>query len=247
MAGGEGFGALLKRFADHRQLEIGALSRLAGASEPELLSLFHGGAPSPSVLRRLAPALGLHTADLFVIAGVDVPDDLTPVDTSAGWRVPGLVRHAVALPPEKRAALRRFAASLPREEHTQPVPKLPLHEQYPAGPGALLMRMARNRNLDWSAAARTFLVVTGRYWSPATYGGVGHGHTRLTPELLGDFSTVLGVPVGDLAALTGVALPGASSNPGSAAADVAELIWEVRHLAASQLRQVSDRAESMRQ
>ncbi|MFJ8357812.1 hypothetical protein [Streptomyces sp. NPDC093984] len=125
MAGAEGFGALLKRPADHRQRDLGALPLLADVSEPELLSLFRGGAPSPSLLRRPAPALRLHTAALFVIAGVEVPHDLAPADTRAGERVPDLVRQAVALPPEKRADSRDFTASLPRQERTQPVPGLP--------------------------------------------------------------------------------------------------------------------------
>lgn len=159
--------------------------------------------------------------------------------------MPGLVRQAVALPPEKRAESRDFAASLPRQERTQPVPGLPVHERYLPGPGALLMRMARSRNLDRLATARSFLVVTGRYWSAAAHGGVGHDRTQLTPELLVDFSAVLDVPAGDLAALTGVPLPRVSPNLRSAAAGLAELIRDVRRLTARQLQQVSDVTESM--
>jgi hypothetical protein len=107
------------------------------------------------------------------------------------------------------------------------------------------MRMARNRNLNWPTTAKTFLTVTGRYWSAATYGGVGHGRTQLIPELLADFSAVLDVPAGDLAVLTGVALSGTSSMPKPAVAGGAEFIWDVRRLSASQLHQVSDIAESM--
>ncbi|WP_179382139.1 hypothetical protein [Streptomyces sp. SA15] len=56
---------------------------------------------------------------------------------------------------------------------------------------------------------------------------------------------MLGVASGDLAAMTGVEPPG--SSPGPTAAGVAELIWDVRRLAAGQLQQVSDLAESMRE
>ena len=73
----------------------------------------------------------------------------------------------------------------------------------------------------------------------------GHGRTQPTPELLVDFSTALDVPAGDLAALTGVPLPRVFPNLRSAAAGLAELIWGVRRLTASQLQQVSDMAESM--
>ncbi|GHD80770.1 hypothetical protein GCM10010317_103150 [Streptomyces mirabilis] len=68
------------------------------------------------VLEQLAPVLGLHTADLFAMVGADVPDALAPADTTAGSLVPYLVRHTVALPPEKKDALRKFVASLPQEE-----------------------------------------------------------------------------------------------------------------------------------
>ncbi|NBM16182.1 hypothetical protein [Streptomyces sp. GC420] len=67
--------------------------------------------------------------------------------------------------------------------------------------------MLSNRNLDWTGAARTFLHLTGRYWSASTYGMVGHGHTGLTPGLLAGFTTVLGIPADDLAALTGPTVP----------------------------------------
>ncbi|MET8288136.1 hypothetical protein AB0M86_46390 [Streptomyces sp. NPDC051639] len=241
MTGDEGLG-VLKRLTGHRQLDIGALAQLTGVTERELLTLFHGGTPNPSLIRRLAPVLGLRTADLFAVVGVDVSDDLAPTDTTAGSLVPRLVRHAVALPPEQKDALRGFVTSLPQEERTKPVPGPPVHEQYSPGPGALLMRMARNRNLNWLATAMTFQALTGRYWSAATYGGVGHGRNQLTPELLLDFSTVLGVAVGDLAAMTGIEPPDSSPRP--AAAGVAELIWDVRRLTASQLQQVSDLAES---
>lgn len=49
--------------------------------------------------------------------------------------------------------------------------------------------------------ARTFLHLTGRYWSASTYGMVGHGRKELTPDLLADFATVLGIPADDLAVL----------------------------------------------
>ncbi|MGW5663244.1 hypothetical protein ACWEWG_24555 [Streptomyces sp. NPDC003758] len=67
----------------------------------------------------------------------------------------------------------------------------------------------------------------------------------MTPEPLVDVSTVLDVPAGDLAALTGVPLPRVSPNLRSTAAGLAELIRDARHLTASRLQQVSDMAESM--
>jgi hypothetical protein len=37
-----------------------------------------GALPGDSLLRALAPALGFHAADLFVVADVPLPDDLLP-------------------------------------------------------------------------------------------------------------------------------------------------------------------------
>nr|WP_168504003.1 hypothetical protein [Streptomyces sp. S1D4-11]QIY92928.1 hypothetical protein HEP87_49530 [Streptomyces sp. S1D4-11] len=36
------------------------------------------------MLGQLAPALGLRTADLFSIAGIPIPQELTPLDARAG-------------------------------------------------------------------------------------------------------------------------------------------------------------------
>lgn len=237
---------LLGRLAKRRQLDLDALARSADVGGPELKNLLRGGGPSPPLLRRLAPVLGLHTADLFVIASVAVPYDLAPAHPTAGSWVPGLVRNAVGLPPDGRNFLRGFVRSLPRKARELPVPTSPAFERYPHGPGAVLMGLARNRNLGWVAVAKTFLVVTGRYWSAATYGGVGRGTTPVTAELLADFCAVLDVPSEDLVTVTGVALPEASSRAKPAGEGVAELIWDVRHLTCSQLQEARNLAESIR-
>lgn len=95
----------------------------APVPESQLRAVLAGAAPSPPLLRRLAPVLGLHTADLFAIAGAGIPEDLAPLDDTAGRHVPRLARDAAALPPDQRNALRRLVASLPQEERTQPPPK----------------------------------------------------------------------------------------------------------------------------
>lgn len=54
-----------------------ALANAAGVPSRELATAAkEGTAPSPDLIRKLAPALGFHTADLFVIAGLPVPDDV---------------------------------------------------------------------------------------------------------------------------------------------------------------------------
>ncbi|MCX5399124.1 helix-turn-helix transcriptional regulator [Streptomyces sp. NBC_00102] len=244
------FGALLGRLMECRRLDATALGQASGVARGELARVLTGVEPSPSELRRLAPALGLHTADLVVIAGVDLPDDLAPVDTRAGSQVVRLVRIAVGLRPEQRQALRDFMASMPREWRVPAAPaSAPPFERYPNTPGALLMRLMRNRNLGWTATAQTFLVVTGRYWSASTYGGVGRGTVPLTAELLADFCAVLDVTAEDLAALTGItptAPRSTGDHPDEAGSGVAGLVWDVRRLTAAQLERAVEYAESLR-
>jgi hypothetical protein len=109
------------------------------------------------------------------------------------------------------------------------------------------MRLARNRNLGWTAVAKTFLAVTGRYWSAATYGGVGRGTTPVTAELLADFCAVLDMPSEDLVEVSGVALPNVPSKAMPTIAGVAELIWDVRRLTHTQVEEARNLVESMQQ
>ncbi|WP_051740645.1 hypothetical protein [Streptomyces xylophagus] len=245
MTGYPGFDVLLARWASRRQLDVADLAKTAGIPEHELRAVFDGAVPDSPVLRRLAPALHLHAADLFVIADVVVPDDLAPLDERAGGLAAGLVQDAVGLPPEHRDRLRRLVRSLPQESRTQPVRIPPVYEQFPQGPGRVLVRMVRNRNLSWTGMARTFLCLTGRYWAASTYGAVGNGRKELTPDLLVDFATVLGVPADTLSVLTGVDLPDGTLQANPVAVDVAQLLWDVRRLTVDQMREVSDAARAM--
>jgi hypothetical protein len=240
-----GFDVLLARLASHWQLDLADLSRSAGVPEPELRAVLDGTAPGQSLLRRLAPALHLHAADLCVIAGVAVPDALAVLDPRAGVMVPGLVRDAMGLSPELRRRLRELVRSLPHEDRTQPVPALRGYERFERGPGGVLMGMTGNRNLSRAGTARTFLCLTGRYWAASTYAGVGNGRKELTPDLLVDFATVLGVPADVLSVLTGVDLPDGTLPRNPTAVDAAELLWHVRRLTDDQVRQVGDTAQAM--
>ena len=51
------------------------LARMADVSSTELNAAIQGAEPSPETIRKLGPALGIHTADMFVIAGLPVPQD----------------------------------------------------------------------------------------------------------------------------------------------------------------------------
>ena len=196
-----GFGVLLAGLSDHRGLDVGSLSELAEVPERELQQVYDGGDPSPVLLRRLACALGLHAADLFVIAQAPVPEELSPLDRNAGWDVASVVGEAVRLPLEPRRQLLEFAQSLPQQPRTKPVPAPKSYEQYPPCFGAVLVRMFANRNLDWMSSVKVLAWLThGRlYWSAATFGAVGRDRKEVTPSLLVGFAAVLGIPVDDLA------------------------------------------------
>ncbi|XUL93536.1 hypothetical protein ACQ86D_48730 [Streptomyces galilaeus] len=245
MTGLPDFDVLLPRLAGHRQLDIADLSRSAEIPEPELRSVYEGTAPSPSLLRRLAPVLRLHAADLFVIAGLPIPDELAPLDARARDLVARLVRDAVGLPLERRRRLLQLARTLPQESRTEPVRTPQVYEQFERGPGGVLLGMVGNRNLSWSGIARTFVCLTGRYWAASTYGAVGNGRKELTPDLLTDFATVLGIPADTLSVLTGVDAPDGTPQPNPATADVAQLLWDVRRLTEDQVQQISDAARAV--
>ncbi|MGW1937877.1 hypothetical protein ACWC98_32790 [Streptomyces goshikiensis] len=245
MTGHPGFGALLARLSDLRKLGISNLSEQAGVTESELQAVLDGAVPRPPLLRRLAPALNLHTADLFVIAGMAVADELAPFDRKASSQIPSLAGYATALPPDRRRQLRQLAQSLPRHNRIQPTPPPPAHEQYQPSHGALLVHMLGNRNLNWTASAKTLYHLTGRLLAAATIGAIGHGRKEITPGLLADFATLLGIPTRDLAALTGIEPPDQTPPQNPAAADVAELIWDIRHLTAAQVQHISDKAKAL--
>ncbi|MFJ8663534.1 hypothetical protein [Streptomyces sp. NPDC093795] len=223
------------------------LSARAGVPGSELQAVLDGASPRPPLLRRLAPALKLRTADLFVIAGTPVPDELAPLDIKAGSQIPPLAKYALPLPSDRRQQLRRLAQSLPRHKRTQPNLPTPAHQRYQPSHGALLVHMLGNRNLNWTASAKTLYHLTGRLHAAATIGAIGHGRKEVTPGLLADFATLLGIPAHDLAALTGIDPPDQTPSQNPAAADVAELIWDIRSLTAAQVQHINDTAKNPQQ
>lgn len=231
---------------DGRKLGVSDVTNVAGIPGPQLRAVLDGAQPDPSQLERLAGALGLHAADMFVIAWMPVPDELTAMDPGAGKLVPDLVRAALRLSPEGRVRVRDFARSLPQHERLQP-PRVPPRKQFEPGFGAVLVRLLDNRNLDWMAAVRTLHALTAGhvYLSRATIGVIGRGEKEVTPGLLAGFAAVLGIPVGEVAAIGGIELPDSVPSPGPAAPDMAGLIWDVRRLRSGQLQQVIGKAASM--
>jgi hypothetical protein len=249
MSENPGFGVLLALLLECRELDATSLPD-AESEKDELLAVLGGAVPGPLLLYRLATALGMHVPDLYLIAGMEVPQDLAPLDAEAGPLAARLVREAAELPERHQGELLDFALSLPQQDRAEPFPAPKKWEQYPPGFGGMLARMLATRNLDWLSSVKVLYAVSlGRvYWSAATVGLVGRGRKEVTPDLVTVFAAALGIPAADLAAIGGIRLPaeaGIRLNP--AAAAMAELTWEARRLTAEQVNLVRGKAEAIRQ
>ena len=242
MAGQASFGSVLERLLRYREMDGNALSQAAKIPEADVRAVLGGATPDAAMLRRLAVALDLHAADLFVMAGRPMPADLAPSDP-ANWTVREAAELALRLRPEQRRRLREFVRSLPQHARTAQPPAPPSPEQFPPGAGGVVVGMLRNRNLNWPSAAKLLFVLGGAGpLSSATIGLIGRGEVELSPELLVGFARVLAVPPEILSAVTGIELPRDSARVDPAAADVAELIWDLRRLSVDQVRDVADMA-----
>ena len=205
---------------------------------------------SDAQLRALAPAPGLHTADLFVIANVAVPEDLTPLDRAAGSVAERIIHLVLALPSEQRGHIHRLVEQLPQEPRTQEGPlKKPLRRVYDletAGFGAMLVTMlCSNRNLHSTmAAAKTVAMMTSgdMYLSAATYPSIGSGRAELHPRWVASLAMVLGIAAGDLAAITGTELDESLVREDPVSTETAELLWKLRRVSAAQAIHVHEQA-----
>ncbi|WP_328622043.1 hypothetical protein [Streptomyces sp. NBC_00354] len=240
-----GFGTMLAWLLDHRELGAQELADHAELNTDEVRAVLAGDSRGEELLRRLAPALGFHAVDLFILAGLAVPDDMAPLDAAAAMWVKNAATAAVRLPAAGRRALLQVIRSMPQEERRSsfdPKPIVPLA----GGPGARVIRMLQYRNLNWSGMAQTLASVTPTYLSAATYGVISSDRKELTPRLVVDISVLLGIDARDLAALTGVILREVPPPPTPEAMDIADLLWEARRLSAEQARHVSELARSTR-
>ena len=94
------------------------------------------------------------------------------------------------------------------------------------------------RNRGWSSAAKVMYLMSGVYLSPATIGAVGRGVKEIDADLLNGFAAVLGVPVAVLASMIGMSPVVMRKHP-EEVSDTAALLWDVRHLTAEQVRNIS--------
>jgi hypothetical protein len=242
-----GFGVLLARLLDSRELDARSLPGTEN-EKGELRAALAGAAPDRSLLCWLAAALGMRVHDLHLVAGMEVPEDLAPLDAKAGPRAARLVRQAGQLPPARQGELLDFARSLPQQDRAEPFPPPRQYERYPRGFGGMLARMLATRNLNWESSVRVLHAVSlGRvYWSAATVGLVGRGRKEVTPALAAVFAAALGIAAGDLTAIGGMRLPADPEIPLNPSADaMAELTWEARRLTAEQVEVVHGEADAM--
>ncbi|MFF2785736.1 hypothetical protein ACFVT6_03015 [Streptomyces sp. NPDC058049] len=239
-----GFGVMLAWLLDHRDLRVQELADRAGSMTIEVRAVLAGEAPGEGLLRRIAPVLGFHAVDLFILAGLAVPDDLAPLDAAAERWAPRIAMDAVHLPAPERRELLQLVRSLPQEERPSVFTAKWLAAH--AGPGGRVIRMLQYRNLDRLGMAQLLAVVTPTYLSAATYSVIGSGGAELTPRLVTDSAALLGIDARELAVLTGVDLREVPLPPAPEAVDAAALLWEVRRLSAAQAQRVSELARSMR-
>ncbi|GGR77367.1 hypothetical protein GCM10010169_22020 [Micromonospora fulviviridis] len=241
------FGVQLMRLAELRGVDVSSLASRAAVPEPVITAVLDGGEPDPSLLCRLAPALGLHASDLFVIAGQRVSDDLAPLDPAAASNL-GSLSWSLTYLPRAVPELHQLVRSLPQQPRPQQPPaRTPQYQQYPNSAGGPILRLLHNRNLNWLGSSK-YLFGIGRrdVLSASTIGMIGRGTKTLTPDLLVGFAAFLDISSGHLSTLTGIDLAGDHSPAHPDAAEAAQLIWNARRLTAGQLQRVRDRAHAIR-
>jgi hypothetical protein len=236
------FDVVLARLIERRGLYVGAMAEQTGIPESKLQAVLGGATPNEAQIRRLAPALGMHEADLFAIAWMDVPEDLAPLDPRAAWLLPHLAGHAARLSPEQVRELRERVSLMPQEERTQPTAVPEPYERPERSPGGVLLRLFVNRNVA-RRAAYAIMAMTGRGLSPSTVWMAGHGRKELSCEELADYIAVLDISTADMSIVTGVDLPDPVPRHYLGTTEAARLIWDVRRLSDNQVRHVRETAE----
>jgi hypothetical protein len=167
---------------------------------------------------------------MYVIAGLAVPPELASAWPTSPWNVGSILQDALRMGPHQLTRLHESIRSLPPEPRTGPTPA----GDYPEGPGALLLRLANNRNIR-PATRLLHRVGGGPYVSDSTIAMLGSGKVVMTPQYVTAFAHLLVYSPGDMVALAGVgpAVEDAPAHPTST--DIAALAWTARQLSSDQL------------
>lgn len=247
MADNPGFEVLLTRLLNRRQTDIAWLASACGIPEGELRAVTDGTSPSASQLEVLAATLGFHTADLYVIADMSVPEPFQPCELATGHNLRGLIEVTMALPANQRTHVRTTAEQLPRLPHIRQADPPPSYYENDGGFGAMLVTLlCVNRNLHSpSAAARILGDLGGVYLAASTINSIGSGRVPLKPTWLVGFAITLGIPAADLAAITDLDISAVVPTDDPLTAEMADLLWTSRRLSVSQIEHVRAEAEAM--
>lgn len=210
------------------------LARDAGVDSFELRTVFNGAEPSPEILGKLGPVLGIRAADMFAIAGLPVPPHLASAWPTRPWNVGSILGWALRMDRDQLGRLDELVRSLPVLPHTDAAPP----DDYPEGPGALLLRLLRNRNIRPYNPVILRAVGGGPWVSASTMAMLGPGEVVITPQYVTAFAHLLGYTPEDMVALAGVG-PVLEDQPvHPASAELAALAWNARRLSSDQLVQV---------
>ncbi|MQY13242.1 hypothetical protein SRB5_33850 [Streptomyces sp. RB5] len=221
-----GRAVMLTRLLSYRGLD---------ADTADVRAVLDGVEPDPALVARLAPVVGLHTADLHAVLWTEVPEELTPLDAGAARTMRELVRDATEASVADALA---FARSLPQHPRTPRDGFPPADRPIRPTLGGVLVRLLRNRNLDQIGMARTLASLTPTYLSVSTYAMIGAGRAELRPGWVADFAAVVDLDPGCLAALTGFPVPDPLPARAPMTGAYAELLWEMRRLTADQVAEV---------
>jgi hypothetical protein len=241
-----GFGPFLARILALRNEEVSRFCAQSGVFEPEFRAVLAGVAPSAEFFELVAPQLGIHAADLLVMAKRPVPRGMAPLDSRAASRVGEVVIDTAGLSLEHLRELRDYINSMPRSPVSGQPWELAEAVEYGLDFGGMLARMLLNRNLDRWSTVHALAWLTGPGLSRSTIWLMGKGEWEVPSRMVPYFAILLGIPAEYLAALGGMELHEDFPLPSPEQSEIAEIVWEVRSLTLDQVREVARMAASMR-
>lgn len=110
------FAPILRGLMTNRRLDARTLSRACGRAQSTINQLMTGAvAPTPELLRDLAPPLQLPVADLLVIAGLPVEPPPAGGAFAAAQEIGALIAAATWLTPDQVNLLLAQAAAFRRD------------------------------------------------------------------------------------------------------------------------------------
>ncbi len=123
---------------------------------------------------------------------------------------------------------------MPKDEDVAELATCELGRGPSIGFGNVVIRLLQNRNFDWSSIMRVMALVAGQYLSMSDYARIRAGRREVRPAENVNFSIVLGVDVGAMAALSEVD-DGMVGEAGKLQREISWLIWDMRSLDVRQI------------